>query len=108
MNKTNIHNRLLSVIIPITERYDPITELFHEYKKGIDDTGLEYEFIYVLDGNRPDALAELQKLQGYENLSYAMALIRKFISILQVCKHLLFFVAAQEPSEVEQRNRLIF
>ncbi len=60
---------MLTVIIPITERYDPITELFHEYKQGIDATGLEYEIIYILDGPHPDALEELEKLQKNEKFS---------------------------------------
>lgn len=67
-NKAN-KNTQLTVIIPVTERYDPVTELFYEYKKGIDATGLTYEIIYVLDGEHPDVLEELVKLQESEKLS---------------------------------------
>ena len=59
----------LSVIIPITERFDPISELFHDYKRGVEATGLSYEFIYVIDGGNPDALTELIKLQETETLT---------------------------------------
>jgi len=67
-NRTN-NNIELTVIIPITERYDPVSELFYEYKRGIDGTGLTYEIIYVLDGENPQALEELENLQKSENLS---------------------------------------
>lgn len=69
MNKTTDSNAELSVIIPITERYDHISELFHEYKRGIDATGLTYEIIYVLDGEHPEAFEELTRLQETENLT---------------------------------------
>jgi glycosyltransferase involved in cell wall biosynthesis len=59
----------LSVIIPITERYDPVTELFYEYKRGISACGMAYEIIYVLDGEHPDALNELTRLQENEKLT---------------------------------------
>ena len=67
-NKTN-NNTQLTVIIPVTERYDPVTELFYEYKRGIDATGLTYEIIYVLDGEHSDVLEQLEKLQESEKLS---------------------------------------
>jgi len=69
VNIKSSQSNMLTVIIPITERYDPITELFHEYKQGIDATGLEYEIIYILDGPHPDALEELEKLQKNEKFS---------------------------------------
>jgi len=59
----------LSVIIPVTERFDAISELFHEYKRGVELTGLKYEFVYVIDGNQPDVLGELRKLQETEKLT---------------------------------------
>jgi glycosyltransferase involved in cell wall biosynthesis len=59
----------LTVIIPITERYDPISALFYDYKSGIDAAGLTYEVIYVLDGAHPDALSELDKFREKENVT---------------------------------------
>ncbi len=52
----------LSVIIPVTRRYDPIDKLFEAYRKGIEPSGLDFEFIYVLDGGNQDVQASLQKL----------------------------------------------
>ena len=67
----------LSVIIPVTERFDPISELFHEYKRGVETTELKHEFIYVIDGNQPDVLSELRKLQETEKLTI-ITLARRF------------------------------
>ena len=69
MNNTTSQKIELSVIIPVTERFDPISELFHEYKRGVELTGLKYEFVYVIDGNQPDVLSELRKLQKTEKLT---------------------------------------
>ena len=33
----------LSVLIPITERYDPVEELYQEYKHGLDRLNLRYD-----------------------------------------------------------------
>lgn len=57
----------LSVIIPISERYENIEQTFREYKESIETTGLSYEFIYVLDGDYSDALSELKKAQKYHD-----------------------------------------
>lgn len=69
MNNTTSQKIELSVIVPVTERFDPMSELFHEYKRGVEVTGLKYEFIYVIDGNQPNALSELRKLQETEKLT---------------------------------------
>lgn len=68
---------VLSVIIPVTERYDGVQELFHEYKAGIEATGLSYEIIYVLDGNQITALKALTQLQTSEKLTI-ITLAREF------------------------------
>ena len=67
----------LSVIVPITERFDPVKELFHEYKAGIESTGLSYEIIYVIDGNQTAVLKELTQLQESEKLTI-ITLAREF------------------------------
>lgn len=69
MNKTSSQKIELSVIIPVTERFDPISELFYEYKRGVEASGKKYEFIYVLDGEQPDALNKLTKLQETEKIT---------------------------------------
>ena len=69
MSHTDEKKVELSVIIPITERYDPITKLFHEYQRGVEATGLEYEIIYVIDSGNPDAMGELEQIQKTEKLT---------------------------------------
>jgi len=67
----------LSVIIPITERFDPVTKLYQKYKSVIESTGKNVEFIYVLDGEQPDALKELNQLQQTDKIT-VIALARWF------------------------------
>lgn len=69
MNTSTIEKTELSVIIPVVERYDPVFELYHEYKRAIETTGKRYEFIYVLDGEQPNVLKELNKLQEKEDIT---------------------------------------
>lgn len=69
MKNEATNNIQLSVIIPITERHDPITELHREYKNAIDQTGLSYEIIYVIDGEHPEALEALSSLKQSENIT---------------------------------------
>jgi glycosyltransferase involved in cell wall biosynthesis len=54
----------LSVIVPVTERerYDDVHDLYFEYKRGIEQINVSYEFIYILDGDFPDVFEELDKL----------------------------------------------
>ena len=53
----------VAVIVPVSERYDAVHELYDAYKKALQSTGYNYEFTYVLDGPFPDVLDELKKLQ---------------------------------------------
>lgn len=69
MNTATTENIELSVIIPITERCDPVTALYHEYKRAIESTGKTFEFIYVIDGEHPEALKELIKLQETNSIT---------------------------------------
>jgi len=69
VNNGTIKKIELSVIIPVTERFDPVTELYYEYKRGVEATGTEYEFIYIIDGVQPDILNALTKLQETEKLT---------------------------------------
>ena len=52
----------LSAIVPVTERLDDVEEVYFAYKRGIEATNQSFEFIYVLDGDYPDALAVLKSL----------------------------------------------
>ena len=53
----------VSVIIPVSERYDSVRELYYDYKGAMDASGKPYEFIYVLDGDFLDVFSELQSLR---------------------------------------------
>ncbi|MEM7217584.1 MAG: glycosyltransferase [Pseudomonadota bacterium] len=52
----------LSVLVPITERYDPVEELYYEYKQGLEQLARPYEIIFVIDGDRPDVRSALEVL----------------------------------------------
>lgn len=69
MNTATTEKIELSVIIPITERYDPVSELYHEYKRAIESTGKNFQFIYVLDGEHPKVLKELNRLQETDSIT---------------------------------------
>lgn len=52
----------LSVIVPVVERYDDVAELYRVYKKGLNDSGKSYEFIYVIDGDFGEVMEVLRRL----------------------------------------------
>jgi len=54
---------LVSVIIPVSERYDSVSALFNDYKKGLEGVEKTFEFIYVLDGEFSDVFKDLRELQ---------------------------------------------
>jgi len=54
----------IAVIVPVSERYDNVHEVYDAYKKALQSSGYNFEFTYVLDGSFPDVLDELKKLQG--------------------------------------------
>jgi glycosyltransferase involved in cell wall biosynthesis len=53
----------ISAIIPVSERYDNVHELYYAYKSELNAYGCTYEFVYVLDGNHPEMLEQLISLQ---------------------------------------------
>lgn len=69
MNTATTEKIELSIIVPVTERYDPVSELYHEYKRAIESTGKSFEFIYVLDGEHPKVLKELNQLQETDSIT---------------------------------------
>lgn len=53
----------ISVIVPIgARRATDIGALYHDYRAGIEATGATHEFIFVLDGPRPDVRRALETL----------------------------------------------
>lgn len=53
----------LSVIIPVSERYDDVKKLYNEYKESVEKYTSDYEFIYVLDGDFPEVLSDLENIR---------------------------------------------
>lgn len=68
----------LSVIIPVTDRYDPIREVYREYKEGIDASKLRSEIIYVLDGPFPELFRELTQLREEGEKIRIITLAKRF------------------------------
>lgn len=60
----------LSVIVPVTERPGSARELHLGYREAVDDLGMSYEMIYVLDGAFDEFEDQLMQLrEDGENLS---------------------------------------
>jgi len=52
----------VSVIVPVTERPDPLAELFLEYSEPLADAGLNYEFVFVVEPRNRQRVVPLRKL----------------------------------------------
>ena len=69
----------LSVIVPIGRRHAPdVTALYAEYRAGLDTLGVPYEFIFVLDGPKPDIVSSLQRLLGNGDDVVVITLTKRF------------------------------
>jgi glycosyltransferase involved in cell wall biosynthesis len=55
-------NTMLSVVIPITERFDDLREVFETYEQAITRIARDYEFLFVLDGRYHEARSQLEAL----------------------------------------------
>lgn len=55
----------LSVVIAIREpeRIGPIEQLFADYKQQLEQTGLTYEFVFVMEGRHPAVYEPLKRLK---------------------------------------------
>jgi glycosyltransferase involved in cell wall biosynthesis len=53
----------MSVVIPVGGRQTDIAELYSEYRAGLDNVGISYEVIFVLDGPHTAAHAALLALR---------------------------------------------
>lgn len=54
----------VSVVVPVSERYDAVRELYQAYKEGVEDSRKDIEFLYVLDGDFPEVFEQLKTLQA--------------------------------------------
>lgn len=53
----------VSVIIPITERHDDISDIYHGYKEALSGIRIPFEMIFVIDGEYGKAYRELKSLK---------------------------------------------
>lgn len=51
------------VLVPVTLPRFPLDELYEEYSAPLKDEGIDFEFVYVLDGPAPDLVEPLRRLQ---------------------------------------------
>ncbi len=68
----------LSVVVPVGGRHADALELYREYKAGLDAQSLSYEFIFVLDGPRPQFAAALDTLMRDGSELTVVSLTRTF------------------------------
>jgi glycosyltransferase involved in cell wall biosynthesis len=61
--ETRAANTEVAVIVTVSERYDDPAHVYADYKRALDASGYRYRFTYVLDGDFPDVLEELQRQQ---------------------------------------------
>jgi glycosyltransferase involved in cell wall biosynthesis len=68
----------ISVIVPVCARNGDVLRLYEGYKAGLDSLGKPCEFIFVLDGDRAEAAADLQQLLTRGENLVVMRLTRAF------------------------------
>jgi glycosyltransferase involved in cell wall biosynthesis len=57
-------NIYISVVVPISERYDDLKRLYSYYAEELNKTEKQYEFIFVVSDYRRNALADLKELKS--------------------------------------------
>ena len=53
----------LTVLIPVVERYGDLRQLYSEYAEQIRESGLNAEFVFVIDGRQREVIPTLQQVQ---------------------------------------------
>jgi glycosyltransferase involved in cell wall biosynthesis len=69
---------LLSIIVTVGERRDPIADLHQAYEEIARGSGHEWEFVYVLDGPMPDVERELRDIAAANSAVRVIKLARRF------------------------------
>jgi len=67
-----------SVIVPISERHDDLREIYLQFSKELKGLGVRFEFIFVLDGPRPEAQKTLIAMKNDFPEIKIIALNRRF------------------------------
>lgn len=68
----------ISVVIPITERYDDLTKLFDSYRQSLEQTGRPLQFIFVLDGRFASLVDRIRTLDAGPHELEIVSLTRTF------------------------------
>jgi glycosyltransferase involved in cell wall biosynthesis len=68
----------LSVIVPVGARHAQMASLYDEYRQAVVALGLPFEFIFVLDGPRPQAADDLERLLAAGERITVVGLSRSF------------------------------
>ena len=71
-------DKLVSTIIPVGKRHADTLALYAEYKAGLDNLGVPYEIIFVVDGRRPEVTEPLRQLQARGEKITIIGLTRPF------------------------------
>ena len=68
----------LSVVIPFSQahRFDPVKELYYTYKEMLESTGLNYEVIYVIDGEREAFKSERKEIYELKEAGENITIIK--------------------------------
>lgn len=69
---------LVSVIIPVGSRQTALSELYPDYKAGLEAVGSAYEFVFVIDGPQPQYEAALMALASQGEPITVVTLSRRF------------------------------
>jgi hypothetical protein len=54
----------VSVLVPVTERPEPLAELYAEFSAPLRDAGLTFEFLFIVEPHYLDRLPPLERLQA--------------------------------------------
>ena len=68
----------LSVIVPISERYDDLRELYVQFSKELEKCGKSFEFIFILDGPQVGTAQILKDLRKEHPRIFVYQLNRSF------------------------------
>jgi len=68
----------ISIVIPVTERFDDICDLFNDYRDALAKTGQPLQFIFVLDGGFSQLAAELRRIDPRPHTLEIISLTRTF------------------------------
>jgi len=68
----------LSVVVPVTERFDDVLSTFEAYRDGLAQNGMDLQFIYVLDGSFTNLAEQLRSIDARPHKIEIISLTRTF------------------------------